>query len=83
MDQRIVEGYEVVAVPIEDLGYAVTACKHCLFSTRGSLPCAPIKHSTEDKIPCLGVFFVKPIDALTGRLTGIYPVYKASEKYHG
>lgn len=83
MDRRIVEGHEVVAVPIKDAGYLVTACKHCLFSARGKLPCAPVKNSTKGELPCLGVFFVKPIDALTGRLTGVYPIYKASEKYRG
>lgn len=78
MDKRIIEGREVVALRVPR-GY--DPCQHCLFHTSGGTRCVPVTQADLQRkgLPCGGVIFVDPIDALTFRLTGIYPTYTYQE----
>ena len=69
MDRRIVEGRKVVALPTPR-GYP--PCKSCVFSMESKGGECP---NTRSHSICDMVVFVDPVDAITHRLTGIYPLY--------
>jgi len=88
MDKRIVEGREVVALPVPR---DYPPCNSCVFSRefdrdrdhshvnkarKYSNECPNSRElATSGYSACPNIVFVEPIDALTYRLTGIYPLY--------